>query len=194
MFSTLALIPFERVEEGFQAIKNLMPDDQGCRELYQYFERQWIKNVDPKIWNHFNSDIRTNNKIEGFYSGFNRIVSSSHPSIFVLINFLKDVQASASLNFERLQQCQVHNRKLRKEIDNKKTKSQFKTSTNISQFLSSLAQFIENPYEHCENEEESSIQNYFAYEQEIDLLTINFQPIPTNDHIIETCEIVSSSM
>ncbi|CAF1109505.1 unnamed protein product [Brachionus calyciflorus] len=167
MFSTLALIPYERVEEGFQAIKNFMQDDQGCRELYQYFERQWIKNVDPKIWNHFDSDIRTNNKIEGFHSGFNRMVSSSHPLIFVLINFLKDVQASASLNFERLQQCQVPNRKLRKEIDKNNTleniKSSFKTSTNIN-------------------------------DQDIDLLIINFQPIPTNNPIIETCEIVSSSM
>lgn len=39
----LALVPVNSVVEGFNFIKNIMPDDPKCLELYNYFNGQWIK-------------------------------------------------------------------------------------------------------------------------------------------------------
>ena len=83
-----------------------MPNDSNCKDLYEYFERQWIKSIPPVNWSHFDSNIRTNNKLEGFYSGFNRLVSQNHPNVFLLVNFLKDIQCSTAVDYERLKQGQ----------------------------------------------------------------------------------------
>ncbi|CAF1096825.1 unnamed protein product [Brachionus calyciflorus] len=80
--------------KGYKIIKKYMPDDQNCKELYSYFERQWLKKTSPRLWNHFESNVRTNNRIEGFHSGLNKMISSQHPNIFILINHLKVQQAS----------------------------------------------------------------------------------------------------
>lgn len=45
LLGALALLPVEKVEEAFKLIKSFMPKDSKCTELYEYFERQWIKSI-----------------------------------------------------------------------------------------------------------------------------------------------------
>ncbi|RNA02875.1 Ragulator complex LAMTOR3, partial [Brachionus plicatilis] len=96
LLGALSLLPLDKVEEGFQKIKSYMPNDPKCDNLYKYFERQWIKNTKISEWNHHNSNVRTNYRIEGFHSGLNKMITSYHPNIFVLIKHLK-VQQDCSL-------------------------------------------------------------------------------------------------
>ncbi|CAF0997761.1 unnamed protein product [Brachionus calyciflorus] len=66
-----------------------------------------FKEIKPFIWNHHQSDIRTNNNVEGFNSTYNRHVRTVHPNIFLLINFLKEQQAYALIDYERIKQSQA---------------------------------------------------------------------------------------
>ena len=49
------------------------------KHLFQYFEHQWIKTVDLKIWNVYGIEIRTNNNAEGF------LIYSIYFYIFILL-------------------------------------------------------------------------------------------------------------
>ncbi|CAF0884612.1 unnamed protein product [Brachionus calyciflorus] len=62
MFGALALVPIDRIQEGLDIIKQVKPNDAKCDQLLSYFENQWLKNIQPKIWNHFDSVVRTNNR------------------------------------------------------------------------------------------------------------------------------------
>ncbi|CAF1006865.1 unnamed protein product, partial [Brachionus calyciflorus] len=67
-------------------IREAMPDDPKCAELLKYFERQWLKNIKPNVWNRFDSVVRTNNRIEGFHSAINKHIKSKffRPNFFYL--------------------------------------------------------------------------------------------------------------
>ncbi|CAF0929554.1 unnamed protein product [Brachionus calyciflorus] len=78
LLEALALIPIEHVQQGFEIIKSLKPNDNKCDELIDYFDKDSIKKIEPAIWNLYSSDIRKNNKIEGFYPGLNKLVSTKH--------------------------------------------------------------------------------------------------------------------
>ncbi|CAF1115757.1 unnamed protein product [Brachionus calyciflorus] len=82
-----------------------------------YFEKQWIEKIKPEIWNHHESDIQTNNKIEGFHSALNKLVKTNHPNIFHLIFFLKQHQSSVLVEYEHLKQAQVTTKKSKKDQD-----------------------------------------------------------------------------
>ncbi|RNA23729.1 Ragulator complex LAMTOR3 [Brachionus plicatilis] len=69
MLGGLALLPIDKVKEGYEIINSFMPDDPKCKQLYTYFEEQWLKNTKIETWNQFESNVRTNNRIEGFHSG-----------------------------------------------------------------------------------------------------------------------------
>ncbi|CAF0946333.1 unnamed protein product [Brachionus calyciflorus] len=115
LFGTLALIPLEKVTEGFEIIKSLKPNDPKCDEFISYFEKQLLNKVKPDIWNHHESDIRRSNIIEGFHSGLNKLLNKNHSNIFQLITFLKHHQSSSSMEYERLNQAQVVRKKSNKE-------------------------------------------------------------------------------
>ncbi|CAF0820504.1 unnamed protein product [Brachionus calyciflorus] len=166
----LALVPVNSVVEGFNFIKNIMPYGPKCLELYNYFNGQWIKKTPLTDWNHFASDIRTNNKVEGFHSGFNRLIMSSHPNTFLLINFLKDFQVTSVIDYERLNQGQFIQINLKKDTLKHQSiefiKSKFTDSSNIDQYLSSLIQFVEYPHEYWQDEQDLGL--YYEQEDEFE--------------------------
>lgn len=43
LFGALALVPIEKISDGMETIKSLMPDDSKCTQLYNYFDNNWIK-------------------------------------------------------------------------------------------------------------------------------------------------------
>ncbi|CAF1146805.1 unnamed protein product, partial [Brachionus calyciflorus] len=150
----LALIPADRINDGLKIIKTFMPSDSKCKDLYDYFQRQWVK-MSPQIWNHYESDIRTNNRVEGFNSGLNRMIKTIHPNIFNLINFLKQQQANTLIDYARLKQGQILTVQSKQEQDKaiilQSLKNQFNDSGNLTDFLTGLVQFVRFPYEywHC---------------------------------------------
>ncbi|RNA21957.1 ac transposable element-derived [Brachionus plicatilis] len=117
MLGGLALLPIDKVQESYEIIKSFMPDDPKCKQLYTYFEEQWLKNTKIETWNQFESNVRTNNRIEGFHSGLNKMVISHHPNVFLLINHLKVQQASTMVDVARLKLGQRIRDQSKKELD-----------------------------------------------------------------------------
>ena len=79
-----------------------MPN-QNCETIINYFKLQWIDKVKPEVWNHYErSEHRTNNRSEGFHSKLNRLLSSSHPNLYALINLLKQLETSLGVQLERV--------------------------------------------------------------------------------------------
>ena len=61
---------------------------QAVMQLLEYFKTTWIDGHVHK------QDIRTNNKLEGWYNSLNRSTKKAHPNIYELILTLKAEQAS----------------------------------------------------------------------------------------------------
>ena len=61
---------------------------QAVTQLLEYFKTTWIDGHVHK------QDIRTNNKLEGWYNSLNRSTKKAHPNIYELILTLKAEQAS----------------------------------------------------------------------------------------------------
>ncbi|CAF0790850.1 unnamed protein product [Brachionus calyciflorus] len=146
-----------------------MPDDPKCNELYTYFDRQWLKNILPKYWNNFESNVRTNNRIEGFHSGLNKKISRQHSNIFLLINHLKIQQACTYVDYARIKLGQkireVSKKDQEKEQKLEMLKNHYKVSNDISNYLLALNQFIQFPYEFWYDLPDQ-IQNYDENETE----------------------------
>lgn len=43
IFGALALIPSEKVLEGYEILKKFKPNDEKCDEMMEYFDRIWLK-------------------------------------------------------------------------------------------------------------------------------------------------------
>ena len=67
----------------------------GLRNWINYVENTYIGgNWAPRVWNVFDRNMsqRTNNNIEGYHSRLNKFVEVRHPSLWVFIRKLKDIQ------------------------------------------------------------------------------------------------------
>ncbi|CAF0766649.1 unnamed protein product [Brachionus calyciflorus] len=124
LFGALSFLPLEKVEEE----------------------------ISPRLWNHFESNVRTNNRIEGFHSGLNKMISSQHPNKFILINHLKVQQACTSIDYARIKLGQKIKEMSKKDQEkNKKIeiiKNQFKELDGITNYLLAINQFIQYPCEY----------------------------------------------
>ena len=63
----LALLPCEEVEISFQNLRSTCSSAarQTLRQLFLYFETQWMTNVPIEVWNVHGYSHRTNNNCEG---------------------------------------------------------------------------------------------------------------------------------
>jgi len=67
----LALLPVSLVLDAFDNLCDSLLESSPTKfnllkPLFCYFENQWIKKVDIKIWNAYGTHMRTNNNCEGF--------------------------------------------------------------------------------------------------------------------------------
>lgn len=117
----LAFVPIQDVMATFE---QLMEDDffvenEGpLLQFVTYFERTWIgpwnrrktARIPPlfaiDLWNCYNSVLenlpKTNNSCEGFHNGFSAMLGSSHPTIYKLIDALKEQQVLTELAINQL--------------------------------------------------------------------------------------------
>ncbi|CAF1118193.1 unnamed protein product, partial [Brachionus calyciflorus] len=92
-----------------------MPNDPKCHQLFNYFKKEWVKKHGAEKWNHFDSKLRTNNKIEGFHSAFNNKIRIKHPNLFLFINCIKQQQGISLVDYQRLKQGQSIREQSKKE-------------------------------------------------------------------------------
>ena len=100
---SIGYLPSAIVRMNFFNLKH----DPNTRRLVVLFPalRNWINYVEttyivgnwaPRMWNVFDRNMsqRTNNNIESFHRQFNLMVEVRHPSLWVFIRKLKDMQLS----------------------------------------------------------------------------------------------------
>ncbi|CAF1092681.1 unnamed protein product [Brachionus calyciflorus] len=137
-----------------------MSNDMKCHQLLEYFENTWIKDIKPEVWNLFNSDIKTNNKIEGFHSGLNKLINKSHPNTFTLIKYLKQQQSTVLIDYERVKQAQVireQSKKIKQKVlQIELIKIQHKNNTDFKDLLMSICEYIQYPHEYWFNDNKFS--------------------------------------
>jgi hypothetical protein len=103
----LALLPIEKFQEVWDLIFEDCPEN--CKDLLDYFVTTWFDEFNAlfhrEIWNQFgNLEARTNNHIEGWHNSFNKKVNESHPSVYRLINFIRNDQEDNTKNIIQLSQ------------------------------------------------------------------------------------------
>ncbi|CAF1066414.1 unnamed protein product [Brachionus calyciflorus] len=125
-----------------------MPDDPKCKQIYDYFQRKWIKTRNPELWNHYDSLTRTNYRVEGFHSSINKLLPNPHPNLYVLIDFLKQQQCCTLLSYLRCQQ-RIYARKPPvkdgKNLILELFKVKYNSSLNFSEFFRGLNYYIQYP-------------------------------------------------
>ena len=67
----LPLMPISLVVSAFDELfdsllQGKLSNNAQLKLLFDYFENQWLKNVDLKLWNVYELEMRTNNNAEGF--------------------------------------------------------------------------------------------------------------------------------
>ncbi|RNA20208.1 hypothetical protein BpHYR1_051420, partial [Brachionus plicatilis] len=113
--------------------------------------------------------IIENNRIEGFHSGLNKMITSYHPNIFVLHKQLKVQQDCSLVDYTRIQLGQkgkeMSKKNKDKELGFELIKVQYKYSNNIDDYLLALCQLIQYPYEYwfdsegaIDNDEDTTIE------------------------------------
>lgn len=92
----LPFIPRIWVRQAFATI-TIMNNGSlpAIAELLQYFSDTWLNGQYPVVmWNVYQQDIRTNNKVEGWHNSLNKSVKKCHPNIYELLNVLKTEQST----------------------------------------------------------------------------------------------------
>jgi hypothetical protein len=106
---SLALIPIEKVEDVFEQLCIEKPDyDEKIDNFLDYVLLNYIRNdendryVFPlEVWNHYESEKRTNNDLEGYNSKLEKFLGN-HPNIWLFINKIKAEESTATLKYMRL--------------------------------------------------------------------------------------------
>ena len=70
----------------------------SCQPIYDYFTSTYMRLIKPEVWNHFTFfDHRTNNRVEGFHSKLNKLLSNAHPNLYHLINLFKKLETESMI-------------------------------------------------------------------------------------------------
>ncbi|KAI6192271.1 hypothetical protein M3Y97_00319100 [Aphelenchoides bicaudatus] len=108
MFAALAFLPKDKIISTFELIQDKVTFDHDVEDFMDYFEKTFIgKRAGAKgtrkkplfpidIWccniQLKNGSPRTTNSVEGWHNAFNGSVGSKHPSIWTLLEKLKEEQ------------------------------------------------------------------------------------------------------
>ncbi len=102
LFGALAFVPLNDVQAAFDAVRQQPDFDPRLRPFLNYYEDTWLgrngvnARFPPHLWNvnHrvLNEQRKTNNNVEGWHSGFNQKMADAYPSIYRMIELLKQEQ------------------------------------------------------------------------------------------------------
>ena len=96
----LGFVECPRIKATFNELRVAAPST--LQPLYVYFEQQWLGSIPMKMWNVYDTDVRTNNACEGWHNRFNRAVDRHHPNIWHLLRVIMEEQAMTDV-----MRCQI---------------------------------------------------------------------------------------
>lgn len=106
----LPLVPLNLISSAHSIILTRVPNDSQALDDYcTYLLENWIgdasENINEKfareLWNHHESEVRTNNHLEGFHSKLNKLVRSAKPHIYKMINVSKRQEQLSGIKYLR---------------------------------------------------------------------------------------------
>lgn len=105
MAMVLPLLPEELIAAGRRAVREMLlvnhvPAhlDEAIGSFARYLERQW---ANERISVH-RADNRTNNAVESFHGRMLRSMGRHHPSVWIFINVIQNIEHSLAMDFLRL--------------------------------------------------------------------------------------------
>lgn len=102
MFKNLPLLPFDRIEEGFNAIKEHQMDlqlSETFATFNQYFEDFWIDHITPQGFGVSDLKFRTNNFNEGYNSKLKGKMKRRQ-NVYEFLKNIIDLMEESLNNFE----------------------------------------------------------------------------------------------
>jgi hypothetical protein len=96
----LGFVPLPFVRNAYQQL--LAAADQRLMPLFNYFSCEWLVNIPPAMWNVHQSDMRTNNHLEGWHNRFNNLVSQHHVNIWKFVQCLREEQCSTEVAVQQI--------------------------------------------------------------------------------------------
>ncbi|CAF0736634.1 unnamed protein product [Brachionus calyciflorus] len=104
MLCSLALIPFEHVNDCFEKVLSTRPYIPNTEKFMDYFVGTYFEgSYDLTMWNHFNTKgtSRTNNNLEGYNYKLNTHLSIARSDIYKVISKFKIEEVDSSLKYIR---------------------------------------------------------------------------------------------
>jgi hypothetical protein len=91
----LAFLPTAELSSSLTKLLEDIASNEALVKFHEYFVRTWVSgNFPPSVWNQYDvlSRHRTNIAVEGWHSRLNRLVRTTHPNLYVLVNHIKREQ------------------------------------------------------------------------------------------------------
>ena len=104
----MALIPQDKVTDVFCTLSEYM--DTMLKDKYNnidkfadYVTENYIETdtFPIEIWNHYDSDKRTNNDLEGYNSKLSKFLKK-HPNIWIFIKKIREEESNSALSYIRI--------------------------------------------------------------------------------------------
>ncbi|CAF0958882.1 unnamed protein product, partial [Didymodactylos carnosus] len=98
-FMGLALLPIDRVHEGYEILKQRVTTSSHTKQLdtfVSYFENEWLNVFKPSTWSVNKSTWRTNNHAEAQNRRFFTRVIQPHPNMWRFIQCVKQEESVVS--------------------------------------------------------------------------------------------------
>ncbi|XP_050430408.1 uncharacterized protein LOC126839253 isoform X2 [Adelges cooleyi] len=88
MCAALALLPANRVEEGFQEVKNHAANNNVLLpRFFTYFTSYWLTRKGAECFSVHGQPRRTNNNVESFHSTLKQTFQVTHPNLWKMLGF-----------------------------------------------------------------------------------------------------------
>ena len=86
----LGCLPAQVILGTFKTLKDSA--SPTLASLFEYYEHFWLERVGVDKFSVFEQRIRTNNNVESWHSGFNKLVRKRHPNIYEFVENLRKEQ------------------------------------------------------------------------------------------------------
>ena len=103
----LPFLPVIAVRPAYTALCNepLVANNPAIQQFVGYFAPTWLDGQFPvRMWNVYNSNVRTNNQVESWHSRLNRTVGLTHPNVYRLLDSLRREQTLTELTLRQARQ------------------------------------------------------------------------------------------
>ncbi|CAI6359310.1 unnamed protein product [Macrosiphum euphorbiae] len=103
MCAALALLPANKIEQGFQEIKNYAHNNEILiPRFFTYFSSFWLIRKGPECFSVHGQPRRTNNNVESFHSTLKQTFQVMHPNLWTMLEHLKNISKKMHIVVDQL--------------------------------------------------------------------------------------------